>query len=362
MSSTLGDRGAVLASRALGRLFHAHAENDARVPRHPLRPHTGRRWAFSHYNVVIPDLPEPHRYLACAALLGHSGAAVFDLDHVKTDTPRRTATLALGTAATAPNWFTSYSTRTDCDLRPDGSLMRFGEDLTIAGEFPEYHVTVSRPDLRLELTAHCTGQVTTFARSPFYQHLGFPARYDGTLTWLGHTQQIEGLLSLEHARAAAFTGVVDRPIPRWLKLPWNFFTYHVIKIRPNTLLMLVSAEAFGEHVLTAAYVKSVDGTSVRHLRNVRYEILDYRDDPQVAPDGATMRIPRVFRWTILDENGDVETILNATADTDLIYGLGRGWIGGYSYEGRYEGEPAAGSAYFEYVRVPGRGDHPEIDN
>ena len=63
---------AATAAQAIGRAFHLYDREDSSLPTEELfRPHaTTKRWAFSHINVVIPDLPAPHRHLACMALLG----------------------------------------------------------------------------------------------------------------------------------------------------------------------------------------------------------------------------------------------------------------------------------------------------
>jgi len=302
--------------------------------------------------VVIPDLPEPHRHLACLALIGRPGAEVFDLDDVVEGTPRNTATLAVGTAATAPDWFRDYSVRRDCVLHRDGSHIQLGTDLTITGGFPTYRIEVDRPGLKLELDVTCTGQAIWFARSLVYEHVGYPARYEGTLTRQGERQPISGVLSLEHAQAFATTALRDRAVPERLKLPWNYFTYQVVDIAPGTLLMLADNEAWRQPVLTGAWVAELDGATRRHVSGeVTFDVLSYRPEQLVAPDGRQTRLPREFRWRIHREDGTVATEVLGVTDTDFIYGLGKGWIGGYSYTGHHDDEPVSGTAYMEYVRT-----------
>lgn len=133
-----------------------------------------------------------------------------------------------------------------------------------------------------------------------------------------------------------------------MKLPWTFFTYHVIKVGPEALLMLASAEMFGQDLLTSAYYKEIGGRHDRWVHGVEFDVLSYRDRPQLAPDGDATRIPHELRWRITDGDAVVTEIVGTT-DTDLIYGLGRGWIGGYTYSGHHLGEPVGGDAYYEYV-------------
>ena len=343
---------AATAAQAIGRAFHLYDREDSPLPTEELfRPHaTTKRWAFSHINVVIPDLPAPHRHLACMALLGRPGAAVFDNDFLP-GSPRDTVTLAIGTAATGSDGFRAYSMARDCELREDGRLMRFGQELTITGRFPDYEVSIRHGELALDLTLACTNQPTTFVRNPLYDHVGYPARYRGTLTWQGATTPIEGVMSFEYARAAALTAFRDKPTPGWLKLPVSHFEWQVIKISDDTLLMFADASALGQPLLTSAYLKQLDGASERHVTRVTHEVLSYLPEAAVGPDGNRTRIPERFRWRIRDTDDAVTTEIVGTNDTDLVYGLGRGWLGGFSYTGRHEGRDVEGTGYMEYVRL-----------
>lgn len=352
MSTSATDRLKTHAARAVGRVFHLYDAVDTGLPHDELfRPYArSTRYGFSHINVVIPDLPAPHRHLGCMVLRGRPGATVFDNDFLP-GSPRDTVTLTIGTAATGTDGFRAYSTSRDCDLHEDGSYMRFGRDLTIAGHFPEFAITVNRGDLHLEINAVCLDQPTTFVRNPIYDHLGYPARYEGTLTWKGTTTRIRGVLSLEYARASALTSFHDRPVPSYLKLPVTHFEWQVIKLSPDTLLMFAESSAFGKPLLTSAYLKQIDGISERHIHNVTHEALSYLETPAVGPDGNLTRIPHQFRWRIHDPDGQVATEIVGTNDTDLVYGVGRGWLGGFTYTGTHHGTPVNGTAYMEYARL-----------
>lgn len=351
-TATLTDRAKGLAARAVGRAFNVYDAHDTDLPRDEVfRPYsTTRRYAFSHINVVIPDLPAPHRHLACMALLGRPGARVFDNDYLP-GSPRDTVTLAIGTAETGPDGFRVHSMARDCELREDGSYLRFGQELTITGRFPEFAIAIRHGGLEVDIQVDCTEQVTTFVRSPLYDHIGYPARYSGTLTWQGQTTPIDGLMSLEYARAVSLTAFRDKAVPAALKLPVTHFEWQVIKVAPDTLLMFAASSAFGQPLLTSAYIKQVDGISARHIHNVTHDVLSYRPEVATGPDGNRMRVPLDFRWRILDENGAVTTEIVGRNDTDLVYGLGRGWLGGFSYSGHHDGQQVEGTAYMEYVRI-----------
>ena len=344
------DRLAGGAARALGRVFNLYDTVDSAPPRRELFvPHaTGRRYGFSHINVVIPDLPAPHRHLACMVLLGRAGATAFD-DDTLPGSPRDTATVSIGTAATGPDGLHTYSMARACDLYADGSYLRFGQELVITGGFPDFTVAIRHGGLEIDIDISCTDQPTSFVRNPVYDHVGFPARYRGTLTWHGQTQFITGVLSLEYARATSLTAFRDRPVPKLLKLPVTHFEWQVIKIAENTLLMFADASAFGKPMLTSSYLKELDGRSARHIDNVTHEIVSYRPEPAIGPGGLRTRIPYEFRWRIDAPDGITEIV--GVNDTDLIEGLGRGWLGGFSYTGRHDGEPVQGTGYLEYVRL-----------
>ena len=106
------------------RVVGATRPDEGVLPAEPVfPPHLhSRRWAWTHYGVMVPDLPAPHRFLACMALVGTTGSRTFDTDHARVDGPRHSASLVTGTAVTPPDdAYRQYSTRYDCHLAPDGS-------------------------------------------------------------------------------------------------------------------------------------------------------------------------------------------------------------------------------------------------
>ncbi|MGI8863087.1 MAG: DUF6670 family protein [Solirubrobacteraceae bacterium] len=302
-----------------------------------------------HYNFVVPDLPEPHRFFASMVLMGQSGTQVFDANHAVLASPRDTATVALGTAATAPEWFGSYSISEDCEFRDDGSLLRFGEELEVQGTFPEFELSARLPGFELDLKLHCTDEITWFMRSALYDHVSLPARYSGTLRWQGERLAVSGLCSFEHAQGVSAISILNRAVPPALKLPVDLFTYQVLKVDADTLLLLTHVLIAGRQLLNSAYVKEVGGTQSSRFHGVECEILgSSRDAALIAPDGRSTLVPLRYRWRFGDPSEDGFE-LELTPDTPLIYGLGSGWIGGASYEGRFHGREIAGSAYYEHA-------------
>lgn len=323
-------------ARAVGATAPTERPRSSEPPR--FRPHAGDRlYGFSHYNVVIPSLPEPHRFLACAVLIGRTGMRAFDAAHVHDGRPDRTATVAFGTAATAPSWFESYSAARECELAPDGSLLRFGDgNLTLSGLFPSLTLTSSRPGFEVALDLALTDEATWFVRSPIYQHLGLPARAVGSVGAIA----VDALASVEYARAVNLPALL-----RGRTLPWNFFTYHVVELDPDTLLLLTHTRALGQTLLTTAFVKTPGGKQRRIVSGVSLTLGDRHAEPRIAPDAARTSIPMSFRWS----HDELAFELEGVPDTEMIYGIGAGWIGGLRYRGVFDGCEVDARGYFEYI-------------
>lgn len=331
-------------------LVGATRRDEAPLPEPPrFPPHVAsRRWAWTHYGVMVPDLPAPHRFLACMGLVGVTGSRTFDTDHALVDRPRRSATLVTGTAvsaAEAPDTsFAAYSTGRDCTLAPDGTLVRLGDDLTIEGTHPHLAVRGRRGELAYALDLDLTPAVTWFARGPVWQHLSVLARYRGTVTWRGDEVTVAGLGTFEWARSAGIHGVVDRPLPARLKAPADTFAYGIVDLDDDTQLLLSGFGILGRPVLDAAYLRRTDGTTRRWVRGVRLEVAERRTDPLRTPDGRADHLPRVLRW-----RGPDGLDVRATVADPLLYGLGSGWVGGIHVEGRAAGRTVDHDGYLELI-------------
>jgi hypothetical protein len=345
VSGGLSELLGLVLNAPLARALGATSREEGELP-HPLlfRPHVDSlRYGFTHYNVVIPSLPEPHRFLACAVMIGQSGTRAFDADHALLDGPGRTATLAFGTAATAPSWFSAYSVGRDCELAADGSVLRFGEtDLELTGSYPRLRLSAARRDFETSLRLDLTDEVTWFARSPLYDHLGLPARYSGTVRFERETLDVAGVASFEYARAINLRTLFRR------RLPWDFFTYHVIAVDADTILLLTHTRAFGRAVITTAFVKTVGGEQRRVVAGVAIELGEPGEHSFTAPDGVETRVPGSFFWTLDADHGPAFE-LEGVPDTEMIYGIGTGWIGGIRYRGELDGRELDARGYFEYI-------------
>lgn len=313
-----------------------------------LRPHVQSKfYGWTHYGLMIPDLPVPHRYFSIMSVIGTPGALAFDTDHALVDTPRGNATVVSGTAATHPLHFGGYSIARDCTMHEDGSLIRFGREVEISGGYPDYRVQARYGAFALDITLRCTDKVSWFLRNPVYDHLSLLARYAGTIKHGRKRLQIEGLCTFEYAACVSPYLLRDRPLAPRHKVPLDFFTYQIINLDDGAQLLLTQYMLLGHPLVTAAYLRSESACSRTH-RDTRFEVIELRAEPATAPDGRVMALPQRFRWQVRDR-GETLIELEGTVDTPFTYGLGSGYVGGYAYQGRYRGREIGGRGYIEYI-------------
>lgn len=329
-----------------------HAIKDSSLPfdrPHLMRPHTDSlRYCWVHYGVMLPDLPEPHRLFNIMSLIGMTSMTCFDNDYMIIDSPRQTATLSLASALMRPHHVRGYSIARECEFRPDGSLLRFGEDLTISGHYPNYVVSGSSGDFSIQLQITCTDKVSWFTRSFLYEHLSLLSEYSGKIIHAGVTTPIKGLGTFEYAKSSGLYSLVSKTVPDAWKLPMEFFTYQIINLDARTQLLLVDTHGAGKTILKAAWIRSLDGYGRAWNRNVTFEVLEHQPEPALSPDKRAMRLPKRLRWIVQDAGQNLIEI-NGIVDTPFFFGLGRGYTSSYSYDGHYKGRPITGRAYIEYI-------------
>ncbi len=299
-----------------------------------------------HYGIMIPDLPAPHYFMANMTVIGYSGFKAWDDDSALQGSARETATVCHGTAATTHDPFSTHSLD-DCEFAPDGSLLRFGDDYTISGLYPNFRLVSSRPGFAVDLDLTATGEITWFAKSLPYDHIGLVTRYRGSITHEGTRTEVSGLGTYEYASGFMPYMLASRPLPSWLKFPIDFFSYHVIDLDTDTQLLFAAVGALRTRpALMGAYLRTA-GKGVERLgTSVRFEVLEHQPEPAVGHDDKPMVMPATFAWTVRDGASTLAE-LNCTVDTGWLY-AGMANIGGYHFEGSFEGREIAGRGYIEY--------------
>ncbi|MEU4596842.1 DUF6670 family protein [Nocardia sp. NPDC023988] len=312
-----------------------------------LSPSRSWRAACVHYGVMIPDLPAPHRFLATMIVIGKSGTRAWDDDNAVVHTARDTVTVAHGTAAAGHDPFRIYSARDDCDLRDDGGHLRFGDELTLSGTFPNFRLRSRFDDLAVDLELTATGETLWFIDNPLYRHVALFAHYSGTITHAGQTTRVSGLCTYEYAVIRSPQMLRAQPLPPSRKIPLDFFTYHIIPVDEDTRLILVATGVAGRPGWLAAYWRSEAGGVCALGNQVTFEVLSTQPVPQVANATPAMTMPDTFRWTATDGKGNTAVEITGTVDTEWLY-AGMGYIGGFRYHGHIAEHRVDGLAYLEY--------------
>jgi hypothetical protein len=308
-------------------------------PGTPFGPPQGR-YRTVHYGIMVPNLPEPYRFVNVIAVIGQPRVKIFRNEHLITTSAADTACLLNATGAMTEGQFTGYSIARDCEFHGDGSLLRFGSDLVLEGSYPDFVVRRTHPEVDIELRLTASGTVSHFAKliSGVYDHWSLLCEYTGNLSRGGQVTPVAGLCTLEYARAAD------------LRLPFRFFTYHVINADERTQILLGEVLGpLGSRMQRAVYVRSLDGHGEVHTKGFDFAVQRFEDDGRTTPEGTTMRLPEEFSWGVADDRGGELIQVRGRSNGDYTYGLAGGYAGSYEYEGRFRGKPIQGSGYIEYI-------------
>lgn len=328
------------------------AEAAARRPftdAHILRPDLdSRRFGWTHYGVMIPDLPAPHRYLSLMSLLGATGSLAFDTDHALPAAPRRTASVVCGTAASHPDHFGTYEFGRDFTATPDGSHIRFGDDLELRGPYPDYRLTATLGPVTVDLALTCSDTVTWFFRTPVYKHLSLLTEYTGTVANGTDVTEVGGLCSFEYGACPSPYQVSSVPLPSAAKAPLDYFVYHIVNLDPDNQVLLSQYSIGGKPLRTTAYHRTRGGRS-RSFPHVRFEVVDEQSEPLPTPYGRAMTVPARTRFEVRDERGNLWLDLHTEMDTPFTYGLGSGFVSGFAHTATWRGEQIDGRGYVEYI-------------
>ncbi|MGB6040901.1 MAG: DUF6670 family protein [Gordonia sp. (in: high G+C Gram-positive bacteria)] len=316
-----------------------------------MTPNLGSRWSMIHYGIFLPKLPDPYRYLNTMTLIGATGTEIFDNDQLVAPDARQTTTVLSSTAHSSPEHedqyiYRAYSTDDDCDFADDGSLLRWGNDLTIAVDGNTARITGRYPHFAVDLTVNLTDQVSYFVRTPIYDHFSRLAPYEGMISDASGSTQIEGLGTFEYARAMTHQRLFRSPIADRWKLPADFFTYQIIEIDERTQVLLTCVSARGRTACLLMHLRIL-GEETAVFADTTFKVTEFGED-LVDEWGRRMRVPARFRWTARNGAGQVLT-LDGEPDSAWRFGHGRGYVGAYTYSGTLRGEAVHGTGYIEWV-------------
>jgi hypothetical protein len=311
-------------------------------------PHVGsKRFGWTHYGVMIPDLPEPHRFFSAMSLIGATGSLAFDTDHALADRPRRNASVVAGTAASYPDHFGNYSTERDFVCEPDGSLIQFGADLSIFGSYPHYRLSGRFGGVQADLELTNTDKVTWFVRNPVYKHLSLLTEYRGRFRTASGATEVAGLCAFEYGACPSPYQLRSTPLPASLKAPLDLFVYQIVNLGPDDQVLLSHHRIGGRPFISTALHRSRNSYG-RSLGHTEFRVEEFRPTPEDTPYGIPMRLPAVTRFIARDETGVVLDV-RAELDTTFTFGLGSGFVTGFRHESIWRGEKITGRGYQEYI-------------
>lgn len=338
-STFLGAARAVTQVGLLGGSRRGHRDNIADSYR--LRPLLdSRRFGWTHYGVMVPNLPEPHRYLSLMVMRGRPGLAAFDVDGPGVSAPREVCTVSVSTAA--GSFYRIGSASRDFRLSPDGSELHFGDEVRVRIARPRVEVRIATPELAGSVRYDLQPRAASwFVRIPGYHHLSLPGQLTGRLTAAGTTVDLEGNGTFEYARCVGTNSLgLGRPMPA---LPVDFFTYHVIDVPGFGLALFARVGMAGELLGEFLDLRSYSGhpsERTSHVPGFGGSPVEFAAD--TGADGA------VSGFTI-DSPGRIT--VRGHVDTPLRVGVGHGHILGYRAEITTADTTLHSRGYAEYVDV-----------
>lgn len=152
-----------------------------------LTPHTlYKRFGSTHYGIMVPDLPEPFRYLSWASVLGYVGFTITDTNYqMSKDGKGDTASLVHGTAlSTTSEAYRTYSIKNDIKFSQNPFAINFDNQTIMHEQGDGFVLITKREDLELELYLKPTKAISWFAYSGLYKHFSVLMQYEGHIKCL----------------------------------------------------------------------------------------------------------------------------------------------------------------------------------
>jgi hypothetical protein len=307
---------------------------------------SGAHWNWCHYGVMVPGLPDPHRTFGAMAIVGTPGVSIFANDWAITTTPRDTAYLVSATGSMTRDRFRTYSIADACTVEP--GTVRFGDDLTIEGEYPRFAVHRDNGETTVDLAIVATDTVTWFVDLPgVYEHWSLLGDYTGQIVHDDVVTPIGGQCTLEYARGTG-PNAMPRRLAARATIPARTFTYQVLNLDASRQLLLT--EVLGPlrtPILRTVYLRSPAGSTT--LGATRFAVSVRAPVPLATPDGRRMRMAQAYSWEVRDRAHRPLITLDCVANDDWVYGLGAGFVGSFRYLGVVSGDAVEGTGYIEYV-------------
>lgn len=305
-------------------------------------------YAWTHYGLFFPLLPEPHRYLNIMIFIGTPGVLAFDHDHITQGDPRKSATFFSSTAAVEEHLLKAYIIPQDTDISVAQDQIKLGNEVCIHGKLPNIQLQGNYLGLEFEFNLNVSDHASWFVKSPIYDHFSLLSTFKGQLNYQGQSTSATGLCTYEYARAVGPYSLSSKLLPEKHKIPLTFFTYQIINLDEKTQLLLTKVDIMGIPAAYTLHVRYTDQPAEIYTQ-VEFKVIAYQVDDYIALDGHKMRLPHIFQWIVQDDTN--QEILNITAEIDCPYryGHGRGYASAYRFNGKYLNSDVQGRGYIEYI-------------
>lgn len=316
-----------------------------------LSPHVYyKRFGSTHYGIMVPDLPEPLRYLSWASVIGYIGFAITDSEYkISLDGKGDTASLVHGTAlSTSDDAYQTYSIKRDLTFQRKPFSVQFKNHTSLTQHGNNYLLETDRDDLKVELILEPTRAITWFAHSELYKHFSTLMRYKGCITQQGIKKNVDGICTLESWKAVSTSLLRNTWLVENIQLPVKIFSYQVINIDEKQQLLLVFVCYQDQPIITSVYYRHVDGTSIQYNGEAHFEVMELKHKPEITPDGFLMDVPKSFAWSAYHNDKKILDI-NANVDTEYCYGLAAGFVSAYQWQGEFCDQKVSGRGYLEYI-------------
>ncbi|MCH7293709.1 MULTISPECIES: DUF6670 family protein [Acinetobacter] len=316
-----------------------------------LSPHIDyKRYGSTHYGIMVPDLPEPYRYLSWASVIGYVGFPITDSEYQMSIRGKGdTASLVHGTAlSSTEEAFKTYSIVDDIQFSEKPFSVIFNNETSLTEIDNGFLLTTKREDLQIEIHLVPTGAITWFAYGSLYKHFSVLMKYEGRMIQNDESIEVNGLCTLESWKAIATSMLKNQTLVNAIQIPVKIFSYQVINLDDEQQLVLAFICYEDQPILTSVYYRHIDGTSIQFNGDIRFEVTKNKVEPQITPDGYSMYVPETFEWIAYHDNLKILEI-RAEVDTAYCYGLAAGYVSSYKWQGMFQGKDLIGRGYLEYI-------------
>ncbi len=307
------------------------------------------QFGSTHYGVMIPDLPEPYRYLSFASVISEPGVQITQASaNLSAYSATDTATLVHGTALSSQSEaFRIYSVPQELKFQQSPFRVDFAEDASLYEDQGIYRLVSHLDDLKVDLNLMPTHALTWFAHSRWYEHFSVLMQYEGTITQQDNTVQVSGLCTLEHFKSATVSMLPQVLGLNRFSLPLTSFSYQVINLNAEEQLVLAFVGFAGQPAYTSVNYRHIDGISIQY-DHAYFEVTASKTEPLITPDGHVMEVPQSFCW-IAHHQGEKVLDIVAVMDTPYCYGLAAGYVSSYQWTGTFQQVKTQGGGYIEFI-------------